>query len=198
WDYEINVKNLKIGYLVGEFEKDRDNKDQIRNNKATLEKLRSLGYELKPIKKPDFPILSLDFILKVEAAAAFDELTRSGKDDLLKKQGRGGWPNVFRKTRMIPAVEYIQANRIRTLIMQAMNELMSTVDVYLAPVSDWENSTLTNLTGHPAVALPNGFTDKGTPTGITFIGKLYQEAELLAFAKAYQDSTGFHLKHPSL
>lgn len=198
WDYKRNIKKMKIGFLEDEFKIDEKNSEQAVNDNATIEHLRSLEFEIIPVKKPDFPILSLDFILKVEAAATFDELTRSNRDDLLKYQGNGGWPNIFRKTRMIPAVEYVRANRIRTLMMQSINELMSQVDVYIAPARDWANSTLTNLTGHPAVALPNGFTKKGTPTGITFIGKLYQEAELLALAKIYQDTTDFHLKHPVL
>ncbi|MFQ6114199.1 MAG: amidase, partial [bacterium] len=98
----------------------------------------------------------------------------------------------------IPAVEYIQANRVRTLVMEAMVALMSEIDVYVVPSFGGSNLLMTNLTGHPAVVLPNGFTEKGTPTSISFIGKLYGEAETLAVAKAYQDATDFHLKHPVL
>lgn len=105
---------------------------------------------------------------------------------------------MLRMARLVPAVEYIQANRIRTLIMRAMADLMQTIDVYVAPALVGDNLLLTNLTGHPAIALPNGFTAAGTPTSITFNGRLYDEATLLAVAKLYQDATGLHLQHPPM
>jgi Asp-tRNA(Asn)/Glu-tRNA(Gln) amidotransferase A subunit family amidase len=163
-----------------------------------LETLRSLGFDLTPIELPDLPVGAMRTILSVEAAAAFDELTRSGRDDLLKRQDRGAWPNSFRQSRMVPAVEYIQANRARTLALEAMAELMSQVDVYVVPSYGGSNLTLTNLTGHPCVVLPNGFREDGTPTSISFMGKLYGESETLAVAGAYQEATDFHLKHPVL
>lgn len=135
----------------------------------------------------------------VEAAAAFDELTRSDRDDLLVRQDKHAWANAFRQARMIPAVEYIQANRIRTLVMREMAELMTSIDFYLHPTHGGKNSDVTNLTGHPAVVVPNGLTPEGAPThSITFIGGLYEEAKTLAVAKAYQDATDFHLKHPQM
>ncbi len=137
-------------------------------------------------------------ILHVEAAAAFDELTRSGRDQLLVRQSKGAWPNIFRKARMVPAVEYIQANRVRTLLMRRMNKLMSSIDVYVAPSWVGKNLTLTNLTGHPAVVLPNGFDKDGLPTSITFTGNLFEEATLLALANKYQTATEWHKKHPPL
>ncbi len=198
WDSNSGIKNLRVGYIKSAFENERKDKEWKANDKATLEKLRSLGINLIPIELPDYPINAINFILRVEAAAAFDELTRSNKDDLLVRQNRGAWPNTFRLARMVPAVEYIQANRFRTIIMKAMAELMSDIDVYVVPTRGNNNLLLTNLTGHPAVVMPNGFTKKGTPTSITFTGRLYGEAEMLALAKVYQDSTDFHLKHPVL
>jgi Asp-tRNA(Asn)/Glu-tRNA(Gln) amidotransferase A subunit family amidase len=138
----------------------------------------------------------LAFILSAEAAAAFDELTRNGQDDLMVRQIKDAWPNVFRSSRFIPAVEYIQANRIRYMIIQEMQKL--DVDVYVAPSFGGDNLLLTNLTGHPCVVLPNGFDEKGSPVSISFIGKLYDEATLLAVAKEYQDATDFHLRHPPM
>jgi Asp-tRNA(Asn)/Glu-tRNA(Gln) amidotransferase A subunit family amidase len=190
----VNLSELRIGYLKEAFERDYPNK---ANDQASLEVLRKLGANLIPIELPDYPIRSLSFILNAEAAAAFDELTRSGRDDLLVRQIKNAWPNVFRTSRFIPAVEYIQANRVRYQIIQEMAKLMSKVDVYVTP-SFGVNLLLTNLTGHPAVVVPNGFNDKGSPTSISFIGKLYDEATLLAVAKKYQDATDFHLKHPVL
>jgi Asp-tRNA(Asn)/Glu-tRNA(Gln) amidotransferase A subunit family amidase len=197
FNYNPNVKlsQLRVGYLKSAFEKDTTNK---ANNEAVLAKLRELGANLIPIELPDYPINDLSFILSAEAAAAFDELTRSGKDDLLVRQIRNAWPNAFRSSRFIPAVEYIQANRVRYLVIQAMAKAMADIDVYVAPSFGGNNLLLTNLTGHPCVVLPNGFNKRGSPTSISFMGRLYDEATTLAVAKAYQEATEFHQKHPAL
>jgi len=195
WDPAVNLKQLRIGYLKSDFDTERDGRAQ---DDQTLATLRELGAELIPIDLPNYPVEALGFILFTEAAAAFDELTRSDRDDLLVQQIQDAWPNMLRLARLIPAVEYIQANRIRTLIMRAMADLMQTIDLYIAPANVGNNLLLTNLTGHPAIALPNGFTAAGTPTSITFNGRLYDEATLLAVAKLYQDVTGFHLQHPPM
>ncbi len=191
----INLQKLNVGYLKADFDSAKFNKEQ---NDSTLSRLRAMGVNLIPIELPKLPIQHLSFILSAEAAAAFDELTRSGKDDLLVRQIKNAWPNVFRAARFIPAVEYIQANRIRFLLVQEMAELFEKVDLYVAPSLEGNNLLLTNLTGHPCVVVPNGFNKEGTPTSITFIGKLFEEGTLLAFAKAYQDATGYHVKHPTL
>jgi hypothetical protein len=154
--------------------------------------------KLVPIKLPDLPIDELSFILTAEAAAAFDELTRSGRDDELVRQIEYAWPNVFRQGRTIPAVEYIQANRVRTLLMNELERTIGGLDGWMAPSFRGDNLLMTNLTGHPAVVLPNGFASDGTPTSITFNGRLFDEATILAVARAYQEKTGFHHKHPTL
>ncbi len=197
WPLEIDPTRLRVGYLKSAFEADRRDKKWKANDDATLDSLRTLGVDLRPIELPDAPIDAMSFILSAEAAAAFDEITRSGRDDLLVRQSANAWPSVFRRARMIPAVEYIQANRLRTVVMRAMRDLMETIDVYVAP-SYGPNLSLTNLTGHPAVVLPNGFNARGTPTSITFTGSLFGETQTLALAKAYQEASGFHLKHPSM
>jgi Asp-tRNA(Asn)/Glu-tRNA(Gln) amidotransferase A subunit family amidase len=175
-----------------------------------------MGVALKPVEMPKFPYDPMVTMLTAEAAAAFDELTRSGKDKLLTAQSADDWPNTFRCARFIPAVEYIQASRARRLAMDAVAKVFDTVDVIVAPASS-EQLVITNLTGHPALILPNGFRGDdapkppaqdsgeddniggpGTPVSLTFLGNLYREAELLAFARAYQDATGFHRKHPKL
>ena len=140
---------------------------------------------------------NISFILSAESAAAFDELTRSNRDDLMVRQIRDAWPNVFRASRFIPAVEYIQANRIRYQLIQQMHKKMEKIDLYIAPSFAETNLLLTNLTGHPCVVLPDGFNKEGSPTSITFIGHLLDEGRLLAFARRYQEVTGFHLKHPA-
>ncbi len=195
WNPALRLGDIRIGYLKKAFEEDYSSK---KNDEAVLKVLRSLGVELIPIELPQLPVDSLSFILNAEAAAAFDELTRSGRDDLLVRQQTRAWPNVFRQARLIPAVEYIQANRIRTLLMQAMGEKMKDLDVYVAPSYGGNNLLLTNLTGHPAVVVPNGFDEKGSPTSISFIGDLFEEAKALRVAKAFQEATDFHLKHPEI
>jgi Asp-tRNA(Asn)/Glu-tRNA(Gln) amidotransferase A subunit family amidase len=193
YDFRIDLKDLRIGYLREAFEEDYSNHDR---DAATLVDLRELGAKLIPIDLPDYPVSSLSFILTAEAAAAFDDLTRSNRDDLLVRQIKNAWPNVLRSSRFIPAVEYIQANRLRYEMIQGMHQVMADVDVYVCPTFGGNNLLLTNLTGHPCVVLPNGFNEKGAPTSITFIGNLYDEATLLAVANAYQQVTNFHQKHP--
>jgi len=207
WDDSMTIDGLRIGYVRSAFEAEPEGEDeeellfarQSRVHELTaLEVLRSMGIDLIPIELPELPVSALSFILSAEAAAAFDELTRSGRDEELVRQIEDAWPNEFRTARTIPAVEYIQANRVRTLVMREMARIMDDVDVYVCPSFGGDNLLLTNLTGHPAVVVPNGFTDKGSPTSITFTGRLYGEAETLAVANAYQQATGFHLEHPPL
>ncbi len=191
---KVDLRKLRIGYLKTDFEK----KKNQTNDLATFAKLESLGAKLVPIELPKFPVGSISFVLSTEGAAFFDELTRSNRDDLMVRQIANAWPNVFRSARFVPAVEYLQAQRIRYLLIQEMAKLMNDIDVYVAPWDIGENVLLTNLTGHPSVGLPNGFSQWGTPTAITFVGKLFGEAEMLAVAKAFQDATDFHKKHPDL
>lgn len=190
---DVDLKSLRIGYIKEYFEEDYPNKEA---DAVTLDVLRSLGADLIPIELPDYPIGSLAFILSAEAAAAFDDLTRSNRDDLLVRQIKNAWPNVFRSSRFIPAVEYIQANRVRHMVIQDMRELMVGIDVYVAPSFGGSNLLLTNLTGHPCVVLPNGFNDEGSPVSVSFIGGLFDEGTLLGVAKAYQDATEFNGRRP--
>src|SRR5579871_2199092 len=183
---------------------------------ATLTKLQEMGVKPIPVEMPKFPAGAVEIMLTAESAAAFDELTRTGRDKLLTSQKDYDWPNTFRSARFIPAVEYIQAARARTLLMEAMAKVFEEIDVIVTP-SSGPQLTITNLTGHPAVILPNGMRGEdaprpqsedpsdfmnsggpGTLPSLTFLGRLFGEAELLAFAKAYQDATGFHLVHPNL
>ncbi|MBI4719708.1 MAG: amidase [Chitinivibrionia bacterium] len=187
----LDPGEMRVGYVPELFAEDYPSRGA---DSTSLEILRALGVDLVPIKLPEYPVESLAFILNAEAAAAFDELTRSGRDDLMVRQVKHAWPNVFRASRFIPAVEYIQANRVRHMIIQEMEKLDA--EVYVAPSFGGDNLLLTNLTGHPCVVLPNGFDEEGSPLSISFIGKLYGEATLLAVAKTFQDATDFHLRHP--
>lgn len=202
WDSKADIRKLRIGYFQKYFEKEllrnpkKENRIRVAKERQKLSNnvlnvIRRLGVNLIPINF-DIPVSGIGFILSTEAAAAFDDFTRGTQDDLLKKSR---WPDTFRQKRFVPAVEYIQANRYRTLLIEQMNEVMKDIDVYIEVTHS--NTRLTNLTGHPAVILPCGFVD-GLPASIVFIGKLFGEAETLAVAKAYQETTDFHLKHPEL
>ena len=198
WDASLSVKDLRIGYFASAFEDEPEGeraREWRRMDREVLDVLRSLGAELIPFELPDgLPVQALRIILDAEAAAAFDDLTRSGRDALMDE--RSSWPEIFREARFIPAVEYIQANRIRSMLMAAMDEAMRGIDVFVTPSYGGSVLLTTNLTGHPAVVVPSGFASDGTPVSISFIGNLWGEAEALAVAKAYQDATGHHLRVP--
>jgi Asp-tRNA(Asn)/Glu-tRNA(Gln) amidotransferase A subunit family amidase len=193
FDASRPISSLRIGYLRNAFEAERDSSAM---DNAVLDVLRAQGINLIPVDTTmDYPLNALrSAILSAESAAAFDPLTRSNRDDLMENSS---WPNSFRQARLIPAVEYINANRVRTLVMRAMHDIMQQVDVFVAPTSGAGNPLLlTNLTGHPAVALPNGFRENGTPVSIQFIGSLYADAEMLMVARAYQQATDWHGRKP--
>lgn len=193
---KVDVAKLRVGYVKELFDND---KGYTTSDSTALATLRKLGIELIPIELPKkYPVSSLDFLIGAEAAAAFDELTRSGKDSLFVQQHKYAWGNQFRAARFIPAVEYIQAQRVRSLIIEEMAALMKSVDVYVCPTTEGNNTLLTNLTGHPCVVIPNGFRTDGRPISITFCGRLFDEGTLLAVAKKFQDATDFHRKHPIL
>lgn len=196
WRREHKPSAVKIGVPKSLFEEDREDTDWKKNDLDTLHTLEKMGYTLVPFEFPEFPVMALSFILNAEAAAAFDQLTLSNQDDLLVRQVRNAWPNAFRTARMIPAVEYIQANRARTMLMMEFERMLAGLDLYICPSFGGYNLLATNLTGHPSVVLPNGFRPGGTPTSITFMGQLYGEEMLLAVASAYQQETGFNKKHP--
>jgi Asp-tRNA(Asn)/Glu-tRNA(Gln) amidotransferase A subunit family amidase len=191
WDATVRPADLRIGWLQSAFEADHATKSF---DDAALAVLRGLGASLIPVALPDaYPINAMRPILNAESAAAFDELTRSGRDDLME---RSSWPDSFRAARLIPAVEYIQANRLRSLVMRSTHEALKDVDVVVTPTSGGSWLTLTNFTGHPSVTVPHGFTDNGSPVSLSFFGRLFDEAAVLAVAKAFQDATDFHTRRP--
>jgi Asp-tRNA(Asn)/Glu-tRNA(Gln) amidotransferase A subunit family amidase len=208
WNARLSPRSLRIGYVKSAFDlpatDPTDSKRTLHGTKefddAALDALKRLGINLIPVTLPDIQYDAMRIILTAEAAAAFDELTRSDRDKLLVQQGKFDWPNTFRLSRFIPAVDYVNANRLRSVAIKQWDELMNTVDVIVTPTGAANLSQLvaTNLTGHPALILPNGFRDDGTPVSLTFLAGLFEEAKLLAVARAYQEATGFHLKHPTI
>ena len=204
WNATQDIRRLRVGYLKAAFQQQRPVHEEQVNDEAALEVLRSLGVNLREMKLPNLPINATNLAsVFAEISAVWDEMVRSGEDAQLTRQDPDHIGNLCRTTQIMPAIAYIQANRIRTLLMKAMADIMANFDIYVAPQSRIDepssihlNLWLTNLTGHPAVVVPNGFARGGKPTGISFIGNLYDEGKLLAFAKAYQDATEFHYKHP--
>ncbi len=247
WNPDFEWRSLRIGYFKSDFDPlpplvlkdpgpnetpDETKKREDANaatqdeytrrtydkkyEQATLDKLTKMGVNLIPVELPKLPWEAMVPLLTAEAAAAFDDLTMSGRDKLLTEQGPEDWPNYFRNARFYPAVEYIQANRARTLGVRQFAKLFEKVDVIVTPSTE-QQLIATNLTGNPAVILPNGLrgTDApappaiddgnhdniggpGTPVSITFLGALYQDAKLAVFSHAYQEATGFLKLHPKL
>jgi Asp-tRNA(Asn)/Glu-tRNA(Gln) amidotransferase A subunit family amidase len=210
WPPRRDPRSIRVGVVRELFEADytkwADTEDEKPGfaewqalDRAALDALAQLGLNLLPVKPPETPPVGpMALILTAEAASAFDEFTLSGGADRLVRQVRDAWPNVFRQGRFIAAADYLRANRVRALALAAMERLMAEVEVLVVPSFGGDMLLLTNLTGHPAVVVPDGFRPSdGTPTSLTFIGRLYGETELLAVAHAYQQATGFALRHPS-
>lgn len=192
---KIDLSKLRIAYAENYFR--RLNKDAAELK--VLDFYRSQGANVQAINFPDsamYPVNLVSIILNAESAAAFDELTRTNRDDLIERQDKDFWPNSFRSARMIPAVEYINANRYRYNLCKSMYEFMKNYDVLIVPTFAGRQLSITNLTGNPVVCMPIGFNQGGTPLSITLIGQLYDEATILAAAKVFQDATDFNKKHP--
>jgi Asp-tRNA(Asn)/Glu-tRNA(Gln) amidotransferase A subunit family amidase len=221
YDADIDVRKLRVGYLAPAFGETTRNEDWKRNDARALDEVRALGVKPEPFELPPMPLNVTGGILGAESGASFDEFLRSGRDRNLTNKSRA---NGFRSSRLVPAVEYLQAQRVRALIMRRFADAVSTFDVYIAPYIDMraggagresargasgatgapapsairDHFQVANICGYPAVSVPNGFTSDGKPTSITFLGRLYNEAQLLAVARAYQARAGWHLKHPAL
>jgi Asp-tRNA(Asn)/Glu-tRNA(Gln) amidotransferase A subunit family amidase len=195
---KINWKKVKVGYASNYFAK----LDTTTNDWKALNVYKKLGATVQPVIFPDSTVYNFNMmgiIISAESAAAFDEFTRSEVDDNMTRQLKNDWPNIFRVSRLVPAVEYVNANRHRYLLMQAINKLFDQFDVVIVPTFPSGNqSAITNLTGHPAICVPSGFNKSNSPTSITLLGKLYSEGTLLGVAKAYQDATGWDEMHPPM
>ena len=188
---------MKVAFLKTDIEKDTTIWGE--NMQLALEVFRSMGVEPVPIELPtNFPYDGFDIILRAEAGAFFDELVRSGEVDLMVEQGGSSRANSLRQSRFIPAVEYLQANRHRSRLIEEIHALFKEFDVIIAPSNRGRQLLITNLTGHPAISVPNGFDSKGRPTSFTLLGNLYDEGSILALAKAFQNVTDFDEKHPPL
>src|SRR5690349_7631985 len=214
WNPDANISTMRIGYLKTEFDggpggagggsapnanpqQQRAAEQRRAVYKAALEALEKAGAKLVPIELPKFSAAPLRYILSAEAAAAFDDITRDGRVNQLSGQSAGDWPNTFRTSRFIPAVEYLRAQRARTLLMHEMEKLMSQWDVFVSPAPGSASLLVTNLTGHPAVVLPCGFVND-LPIAIMFTGGVYDEVSPLRVALAFERATKWHTMHPDL
>ncbi len=196
YDPDLKVTDLRVGYIAAFFEQEYPG---VEADNQVLTDLSNMGVELKEVEWGfQLPVNALRIILYAESAAAFDELTVSGRDSLLVNQAMNAWPNLFRGARFIPAVDYINANRVRSLLVEEVNELMKDYDVVVTPSYGGNQLLVTNLTGHPAIAAPNGFTEGGSPLSITFLGQLYGEGKVVSLVKAWQEYSGHHAKRPPL
>jgi Asp-tRNA(Asn)/Glu-tRNA(Gln) amidotransferase A subunit family amidase len=207
WAPDVPLSSLRVGNLKTEFEgsgfqpqNDQQRQQQEQRKamyKEALDALEKAGVKMTPIELPKFPTQNIRFVLTAEAATAFDDITRDGRVNQLSGQDAGDWPNSFRTSRFIPAVEYLRAQRARVLLMREMDKLMSQWDVFVSPAPGSASLTITNLTGQPAVCVPCGFLNN-LPQAIMFTGGLYDEASPLRVALAYEQATKWHTMHPKV
>ena len=199
YDPNADIKSFRIGYFANLFDSDPKDYPNKKQDSLTLNTFHKAGIQLEAINFPeDLPIEALSIILSAEAAAAFDDLTRSNRDSLLVSQDDYSWPNIFRSSRFIPAVEYIQANRIRKLWVDKFYMLTKDFDAIITPSFQGDQLLLTNLTGNPSITLPNGFNEKGSPVSFGILGNLFEEGKIIAIAKMFQEVTDFDEKHPPM
>lgn len=195
---DTDVKKLRIGYAKNYFNLISDTS---RNEWKVLNAFKQQGIELIPVEFPDTAVYKaniMDVIISAESAAAFDDLTRYNIDDELTRQGPFDWPNSFRVSRLVPAVEYVNANRMRYELQQKIHAALKDIDVLICPTRGSGNqSAITNLTGQPVICTPTGFDKRtGLPTSISFIGNLFDEASILSMARFYQSITDWETTHP--
>ena len=198
YDGDASIDDIRVGYLRSAFERDAndDNHTAIQNDLTSLDTLRNLNVDLVPVELPEHADMDALQMLLVDEAAAFDELVHNGNIDLFRQDIEEPEDMLMRIARLHPAVEYVQINRRRMLLIQGMAEIFDRIDVLVSPFGGSNVQSATSLTGHPSVAIQNGFGDDGTPTGCQIIGQLYGEADALGLARAYQQATDFHRQHP--
>jgi Asp-tRNA(Asn)/Glu-tRNA(Gln) amidotransferase A subunit family amidase len=198
WEPGADLSGLRVGYLASAFQKEAVGDAPAGLYANALDVMRQLGADLKPVSLPgEYPEDAMSMVLMVEAAAMFDDATLAGDLDVMSEQDKSSWPAHFRAARTVTAVEYLRAQRVRALLIRDMAMLMRDWDVVLAPGMDRSSLTLGNLTGHPVVIVPCGFSE-GMPRGLSFMGNLYDEATLLSAASAYEQATEWHTMHPTL
>jgi Asp-tRNA(Asn)/Glu-tRNA(Gln) amidotransferase A subunit family amidase len=201
YDTQRTLAGLRVGWLRDAFSESRPDSLVDAQALAVVERLcREQGAVFTPVTLPldslGVDVGALAIILTAEAAAAFQELTLSGRDDQLVRQYRGAWPDIFRAAAFIPAVEYVQANRQRTVLMRLVADVLRDIDVWVTPSLTGSSLLVTNLTGHPQVVVPSGEGKENPRASLSFVGRLNDEATLLAVARAYEQATPWNRRHP--
>jgi Asp-tRNA(Asn)/Glu-tRNA(Gln) amidotransferase A subunit family amidase len=195
FDSSKPIKGLRVAHVPAAFKRQGIHPAHAK----TLDILRSLGCEIVELELPDMPYDSLMNILECEAAAAFEELTRTGRDDLLKSQGPDAWPNSFRESWFIPGVELVQAHRLCRQVQHMMKDKFDSFDAILDPTNNGGPlCIITNNTGHPSLTIRIGFTDNGLPAGTTLIGKLFDEGTIIRLGMELERELGVWDKRPEL
>jgi len=193
---KIDLKKIRIAYAANYFKQLPKTMEQWQ----VIDIFKKLGAEVKEVEFPDstiYPFNMMDPIISAESAAAFDELMRSNRDDLIRRQDKNFWPNSFRSSRFVPAVEYINANRHRSSLIQSINNFMKDYDIIIVPSFSGSQLAMTNLTGHPVLCMPIAMNASAKrPNSITLVANLYDEATLLAVARSFQEASNFHKVHP--
>jgi Asp-tRNA(Asn)/Glu-tRNA(Gln) amidotransferase A subunit family amidase len=192
WDGRREVKGLRIGFVEREVGGSNTSAGVLR---AAFDVLRQAGATLVPITLPDSPAAAIYALLNAEAGAMFDELVRTGGINELADAGVNGRANQLRAARFIPAVDYIRAQRARTLLLRQMDALFEHVDA-LASSPSGEIVVMANLTGHPGITVPAGFVD-GLPVGLMVTGPLFREERVLQVAAAYEAATDWRARRPA-
>lgn len=197
FDYQKqpDIQKLKVAYFQELFEKDTS--ASSIHHQRTLKEFEALGIRPEKVSLPEnFPFAAFDMILRAESGAFFDELVLTGAVDEMVEQHKGSRANSLRQSRFIPAVEYLQANRHRSKLIDEFHQMIKDYDVVISPTFAGRQLLITNLTGHPALSLPNGFDEKGRPTSITLLGNYFGEDKLIALAEAYQKRYRYHGLQP--
>jgi Asp-tRNA(Asn)/Glu-tRNA(Gln) amidotransferase A subunit family amidase len=210
-DLSAPVRGLRVGYDPAWFE----DKDAVPADRKALEAVARLGVTLVKQKLPDLPWEALLPILFAESAASFEDLTLSHRDDELSMQVADAWPNLWRRSRFLSAVDFVQADRLRRRAMEAMDGLFAEVDAMVGPSLAGPMLVVTNYTGHPSLTLRTGFTTidrlrsdfavakpapvsppARVPHGITFYGRLYGEGIILRLGRALEEQAGVWQERP--
>ena len=197
WQPDVDVSTLRIGYLASDFQKEAAGDDPEGVYATALDQMRDLGADLQPVTLPSYPADAIGMVCSVEIAAMFDDETLAGDLEVMIEKDKSNWPRNMRVARTITAVEYLRAQRLRSLLARDMNALMENWDVILIPRMGRSSLMVGNLTGHPVAIVPCGFAN-GMPRGLSFMGNLYDEAKIMAVARVYEQATQWHTMHPNL
>ena len=191
YDASQGARGLRVGWNSAWF------KDASESDREVLDHLRDAGCELIEVELPDLPYSTMLIPLFAEAAAAFESLTRSNQDDELTWQDPEAWPNTFRQSWFVPAIELVQAERIRRKVMDAMANIFEHVDALATPSFAANLLLITNATGHPTLVLPTAFQND-QPHGFTLIGRLFDEGTLCRLGNALESRCNVATRHPDI